>query len=297
MPERSLKDTVAVVTGSARGAGRHIALEMAKEGAKVVVADRTDKPFQLPGTIFTVADEIKALGGVAMPFKMDLRSEEDVVALRDAVLKEFGTVDVVINNAGIQFTAPVWELPTERWDQVMGVNPRGTFLMCKHFLPTLIAKRNGAIVNISSAAGRGPTPMMSVYAASKAAIDYFTLSLAEEVRDYDIAVNCLAPTAAVDTEGQRHLDRDNPEGWKTLEPTDHYARVAVWLAKQAASTFTGHLVYSRQMAAKFGICREWCCNPMRPVIGGAWRVRWEDSRPEARYEEPDPALIMRRPQH
>ena len=204
---RDSKDKVAVVSGSARGAGRVIALQLAAAGAKVVVADRSDKEFMLPGTIYSVAEEIKNAGGTAFPFKVDLRNEEEIIALRDATLKEYGTVDVLVNNAGITFASHVWDLPTERWDQVMGVNPRGTFLMCKHFLPTMMEKRGGAILNISSIAGRGPAGGMPVYGASKAAIDYFTLSLADDVREYNIAANCLAPTTAVATEGQLHLDR------------------------------------------------------------------------------------------
>lgn len=289
---RDLKDKVVVVTGSARGAGRVIALQLAAEGAKVVVADRSDKEFMLPGTIYSVVEEIKNAGGTAFPFRVDLRNEEEIVALRDAVLKEYGTVDVVVNNAGITFASRIVDLPTERWDQVMGVNPRGTFLMCKHFLPTLMEKRAGAILNISSIAGRGPSPGMPVYSASKAAIDYLTLSLAEEVREHNIAVNCLAPTTAVSTEGQLHLDREHPERVARLEPTEHYAKVAVWLCKQEASTLTGQLVWSRQAAAKFGICQEWCCNPSQPVVGGSWRIKWEESRPVAHYEEP-PARVAR----
>jgi citronellol/citronellal dehydrogenase len=281
MTDRSLTGAVAVVTGSARGAGREIALALAREGARVVVADRTDKAFMLPGTIYTVADEITAGGGTAMPFQVDLRHEDQIAALRDAVLAEYGTADIVINNAGIQYMAPVVDVPVERWDQVMAVNSRATFLVCKAFLPALIAKRDGAILNISSIAGRGPMPNMSPYAAAKAAIDYFTLALAEEVREANIAVNSLAPTWQVDTEGVRHLYRDEPEALAQAEPAAHYAKVAVWLVKQPASEFTGQLTWSRQLAAQYGICREWCCAPRGPVVGGPTRVQWELSLPIA----------------
>jgi citronellol/citronellal dehydrogenase len=292
MAERSLKDAVLVVTGSARGAGRAIALELAAQGARVVVADRTETPFMLPGTIYTVAGEIKEQGGTALPVKVDLRHEEEIVALRDAVLREFGTVDGVVNNAGITFHANVWELPTERWDQVMGVNPRGTFLVCKYLLPSMLEQRSGAIVNISSSGGRGPGANMSVYAASKAAVDYFTLSLAEEVRPYNIAVNALAPTAMIDTEGTRHLWGEGAAS--NAEPAPHFARVAAWLLKQDAAGVTGNLLYSRQVAAKFGICKEWCCGGNAPVVGGSWRVKWEESLPAASYDAPDEELLARR---
>ncbi len=178
-PMESLKDKVVVVTGSARGAGRAQALALAREGARVVVADRTVAPrpdLLMEDTVFSVADKIKEAGGTALPVKCDVREEADIVALRDKVLESFGTVDAIVNNAAITFMSKAWEIPTERWDRVMAINPRATFLMCKHFLPTFMDKRRGSIVNLSSPAGRGPAPEMSVYSASKAAIDYFTLS-------------------------------------------------------------------------------------------------------------------------
>ena len=107
-PLESLKDKVVVITGSARGAGLGQARAFAKEGAKVVVADRTDKPrpdLMMPDTIHTVADEINREGGTAIPFKLDLRQEEQIEALKNKVLETFGTVDVIVNNAAITFNA------------------------------------------------------------------------------------------------------------------------------------------------------------------------------------------------
>lgn len=278
---RDLKDSVVIVTGAARGAGRAIALASATEGARVVVADRTDKPFMLPGTIYTVAEEIEALGAKALAVKVDLREESEIIAMRDAALAEFGRIDALVNNAGIQFMAPVHELPTERWDQVMSVNARATFLACKHVLPGMIERRRGNIVNISSIAGRNPMPGMSCYAAAKAAIDYFTLALADEVRESGIAVNSLAPTYQVATEGIQHLYREAPEELARSEPPEHYAKVVAWLLKQEPSEYTGQLAWSRQLASQRGICQDWCCGPRGAVVGGPSRVMWELSLPIA----------------
>ena len=257
---QDLRGKVAVITGSAGGIGAVMAVQMAKEGAKIVVADRRDQPFAiLPGTIDETVAAVKAVGGEAIGVRVDLRQEDQIAAMAQETLSHFGTVDIVINNAGIQFTAPIWELPVERWDQVMSVNPRATFLVCKAFLPTLMKKRSGNIINISSPAGRGDgSPNMAVYGASKAAVDYLTLSLAKEVRDYGIAVNCLAPAGAVDTPATRHLFPDEAL-WRTWEPTEHYVKAAVWLAKQEAGDFTGQLVYSRSLILEQGLCEEWCC--------------------------------------
>ena len=265
-----LKDKVVVITGSAGGIGKVMALAMAQEGGKIVVADRRDQPFAaLPGTINETVEEIEKAGGQALPVRLDLRREEEIVALRDQVLERFGTVDIVVNNAGIQFLAPVWETPAERWDQVMSVNARGTFLMCKHFLPTMIAKNSGNILNISSRAGRGrlgPPLMRSVYGVSKAAIDYFTLGLAQEVKEYNIAVNALAPSVAVDTPGNRLVITDE-SWWKGWEPAEHYVKAAVWLVKQDVS-YTGNLVMSREIILEKNLCDSWCCQTLIPSDAG-----------------------------
>lgn len=264
-----LKDKVVVITGSAGGIGKEIALQVARHGAKVVVADRRDQPFAaLPGTIDETVEEITQDGGEAVSVRVDLRHEDQIVNLRDEVLRQFGTVDVVINNAGIQFTAPIWEIPTERWDQVMGVNARGTFLMCKHFLPTLVEKRSGNVLNISSPAGRGPSTQMAVYGASKAAIDQFTLSLAEEGRPFNIAANCLAPSSSVASAGSMTLFNPSEEMVKSWEPVEHFAKAAVWLIQQDPTTFTGQLVYSRQIILEQDLCQEWCCATLRGPARG-----------------------------
>jgi citronellol/citronellal dehydrogenase len=268
-----MKDKVVVITGSAGGIGQVMALAIAQKGAKVVVADRRDQPFaKLPGTILETAQEIEKGGGQAFPVRVDLRREEEIIALKDAVLEHFGTVDVVINNAGIQYMAPIWEMPIERWDQVMSVNMSGTFLMCKHFLPTMIAKRSGTILNISSTAGRSGlgSPMRSAYGVSKAAIDYFTLGLAQEVKEYNIAVNCLAPSGSVDTSANRLVLTDE-DLWKSWEPTEHYVRAAVWLAKQEFP-YTGNLVFSRQLILEKDLCNSWCCQTLRSMGGDGLRL-------------------------
>ena len=139
MPLATLKDKVAIVTGSARGVGWATVHAVAAEGAKVVVADRTEKArpeLMMPDTIYDVAEQIKKKGGTAIAVKVDLRHEDQIVELKNKTLEAYGTVDIVVNNAAITYGAKAWEIPADRWDQVMAVNPRATFLMCKHFLPT-----------------------------------------------------------------------------------------------------------------------------------------------------------------
>ncbi len=151
-----LKDKVAIVTGASRGIGKDIALGFAREGANVVVAARSDqeKDERFPGTIHKTADEIQEMGRRALPVKCDITEEESVKAMVEAALQEFGTIDILVNNAGVAFYYPVVETPLKKWEIVLNVNLKGVFLCSRAVLPTMIEKKSGAIINISSLAGQ-----------------------------------------------------------------------------------------------------------------------------------------------
>src|SRR5512146_1803178 len=126
----NLKGRVAIVTGASRGLGKSMALGLAREGAAVIVAARTEDtdPKKPEGTIFSTAEEIKAIGGASLAVRCDVTSEEEVERMVQATLKEFGTIDILVNNAGIAFAAPVWELPLKRWELILRVNLTGAFI-------------------------------------------------------------------------------------------------------------------------------------------------------------------------
>lgn len=295
VPLRSLEGKVCVITGSARGAGRDAAFQMVREGAKVAILDRSDVEWKIPGTIYSVAEQIKEMGGEALPIKVDLRSPEEIEAACTQILKAWGSVDVLVNNAATFALGPIAKLPPAKWDQVMEVNVRGMFLMIQHFLPGMIEKNSGNIVNLSSPAGRAPSPGNVVYAASRAAIDMFTVGFADEVRGNNIAVNSIAPTTGINTEGFRSgLNADDPSAWNRAEPSEHFAKCVVWLSK-VDSSFTGNATWSRQLAANFGICTDWCCArpggaaaDTGPLVGGAWRVWWESGYPQRGWSAQSP---------
>ncbi|MBI2303918.1 MAG: SDR family NAD(P)-dependent oxidoreductase [Chloroflexi bacterium] len=244
-----LAGKIVIVTGSSRGIGKAIALAMAQEGAQVVVAARTEQESAgpLPGTIYNVAEEIHALGGHALPIKVDVTDEDQVTAMVRRILEEWGRIHVLVNNAGILIQGRVVDVPLRRWDLVMRVNLRGTFLCTKAVLPHMMERREGSIINISSWVGRQASPGSVAYSVSKAGIEMFTAGLAEEVREYDIAVNCLSPYRIVDTEGARYLhpgaDRSR---W---EPPELMAEAAVFLATRTAATLTGKSIVSQEWKA------------------------------------------------
>jgi citronellol/citronellal dehydrogenase len=243
--EMKLEGKVAIVTGASRGIGRAIALALAREGARVVVAARTESEGgPLPGTIHTTADEIRALGGYALAIKSDVTKEESVEALVRMTLQEYGAVDVLVNNAGINFPGKVLDIPVKRWDLVIAVNLRGTFLCTKAVLPTMVKRRSGSIINLSSVVGTRMIMFDVAYGVAKAAIERFTCGLAEELREYNIAVNALCPSLT-DTEGfKQWMPGVDTSGWQKPEMWGKYA---VFLANQDASSITGRVLSAEEL--------------------------------------------------
>lgn len=191
--DMGLKDQVAIVTGGATGLGRAIATALAAEGVKIAIADINDE---------TAARTVAALDQTtqAIFVPVDVRQSQQVDAMVRTVLKTFGRVDILINNAGIVGPQGPWvDLPDEGFDLVMGVNFKGAFLCAKYVLPHLIKQRSGKILNISSCAAKTGEEYNGVYSASKSAISNFTQSLAKENGQFNINVNAICP-AAMDSE-------------------------------------------------------------------------------------------------
>jgi len=241
-----LKDRVAIVTGASRGIGKAIAIALAAEGARVVVAARTEQEGgPLPGTIYKTVDAIHALGGKALAIRTDVTKEDDVMRMAERTLKEFGAIDILVNNAGIDSPGTVLDMPVKRWDLIMAVNLRGTFLCTKAVLPTMMKRRSGNIINLSSVVGTRLITLDVAYGASKAAIERFTYGLAQEVKEYNIAVNALCPSVT-DTEGfALWMPSEDKSGWQKPEMWGKYA---VFLATQDARSLTGRVLGAEELA-------------------------------------------------
>ena len=187
-----LKGKTAIVTGSGRGIGEGIALVLAREGANIVVNDRT-----LTKDAEGVVQKIIATGGRAFAVAADVSKKADVAALAAEAVKEFGTIDILVNNAGIE-SHPVLtvELKEESWDRVMSVNLKGVFLCCQAVIPQMMKQKKGRIVNIGSVAGLRMTFFGSVeYTASKYGLQGLNQHLAWELADSNITVNTVCPGA------------------------------------------------------------------------------------------------------
>ena len=254
----TLHGQVAIVTGGSRGIGRAICCGLAAQGAKVVVASRTELDTSAgtefatyaAGTIHDTARMIQAQGGTAIGVKCDVTQVDDIRHLVAATLERFGRIDILINNAGIDCEAPVVDLDIDLLDRCLAVNVRAPLLLCKFALPSMLAQRSGAIFCITSGAARGYRPGRVGYSMSKAALERMFLSLAEEVRPYNIAVNVLSP-GRVDTWMNRRGDWPGTAHIPMTQP-DAIIPAAVWLAQQTATSFTGHVVERADFGVTWG---------------------------------------------
>jgi 2-hydroxycyclohexanecarboxyl-CoA dehydrogenase len=182
-----LKDKVAIVTGSAQGIGRAIAMRLASEGAKVAIADLD---FEGAGR---TAEEIKQAGGSALAVKLDVGRLQDALDAADRVERELGPIDILVNNAGWDKLEPFLESTPETWDKVIAINYRGVLNCCKAVAPRMQQRKHGKIVSISSDAGRVGSTGEAVYAGCKAAIIGFSKTIAREFARYGINVNVVCP--------------------------------------------------------------------------------------------------------
>ena len=196
-----LAGKVAVVTGSSRGIGRAVALALAREGAKVVVAAKSRRPRpRLPGSVYTVAEEIRRAGGEALPVVLDVRKDEDIEAMVGAVRERFGGVDILVNNAGALWWQDVLETPMKRFDLVMDVNVRGAFACTRACLPSLLERGGGHVLMYSPPVDLDALPGKIAYLVSKFGMTMLALSLAKELAGTGVAVNALWPVTAIESQ-------------------------------------------------------------------------------------------------
>jgi NAD(P)-dependent dehydrogenase (short-subunit alcohol dehydrogenase family) len=181
----------AVVTGAAGGIGRGVALELAREGAAVIVSDLATAKAGGEETVGLIESE----GGTAAFTPCDVTSAEDCAALVDTALARFGTLDCAVNNAGIAVHKPLAEVTEEEYDRVLAVNLKGVFLGMRAQIPAMVERGGGAIVNIASVAGLMAVPLISPYTASKHGIIGLTRNAAMEYGTAGVRVNAVCPNA------------------------------------------------------------------------------------------------------
>jgi len=257
-----LSGKTAIITGASRGIGQAIAELFAAEGANVVCAARTvnEGDHLLEGSLTNTVKRIQDAGGNAIAVAANVSSEADCSNLVEEAIDTFGRVDVLVNNAALNYYVPVIDYDINRWMRAFAVNVHGPFMLSRLVLPGMVERRAGAIVNVSSGAaigpGRGPYTTKgrggTMYGASKAALERFTQGLAQEVAEYDIAVSCYSPSQVVPTPGTVYHNLveslDDPRG----EPPEIMAQAALLLATEAPERVNGRVTYSQQILQEFG---------------------------------------------
>jgi NAD(P)-dependent dehydrogenase (short-subunit alcohol dehydrogenase family) len=186
--ELKINEKVAVVTGGGNGIGEAIALRLASEGAKVIVADIH------PDAAKSVADKIQEEGGDALPHVCDATNPEAVDALMDAVMKAYGAIDILVNNVGGgSGIALVAKSRLEDWDRTIELNLRSVYLCCRAAAQVMIPRKQGRIINMSSVSGKQGEQLLSAYCAAKFGVIGFTETLAKELARHNITVNAVCP--------------------------------------------------------------------------------------------------------
>jgi citronellol/citronellal dehydrogenase len=215
MSSLRLKDKVAVVTGASRGIGRAVALALAAEGARVVVAAKSRAPRAgLPGSIHTVAAEIAERGGEALAVRLDVRDEAEVQAMVAAARERFDGIDILINNAGALWWQNVINTPMKRFDLVMNVNLRGAFACAAACLPSMLERGGGHVVMYSPPVDLDALPGKTAYLVSKFGMTMVALGMAAELRDRGVAVNALWPVTAIESQATINYRLGDAKVWR-----------------------------------------------------------------------------------
>ncbi len=243
MADVDLTGKVAIVTGASRGIGRAIALGLARAGAAVVgTARQLDSSSGTCGTLAETVALITAGGGSGLAVPADITDPAGAQALADRAKAELGRIDILVNNAGVFPHGAIADFAPDEWLTLMAVNVNAPFYLCHAVLPTMIEQGSGNILNVSSGAAQRSIKARVGYSTSKAALERFSMGLAEEVREQGIAVNAWTPGLVATDMNNQHERGAPPEA---------VAESAVWLAAQDAS-FTGNVVAREEFGVAWG---------------------------------------------
>jgi dehydrogenase/reductase SDR family protein 4 len=241
----SLAGRAAIVTGGRRGIGRAIALALAEAGADVVLGDRVVDD----GELEAVAAEIKKRGRRSLAVQADITQKADVDSLVQKTLADFGSVDILVNNAAMNIRAPLLELNEEGWDRVIDTDLKGYYLCSQAAGKIMVQQKRGNIINIASTAAMYTAPEMGAYCIAKAGVVMLTRILAVELAEHNIRVNAVAPSL-VKTKFSQPLWAD-PKTLREIESGIPLARLAepedivgsvLFLASDASAYITGHTI-------------------------------------------------------
>jgi citronellol/citronellal dehydrogenase len=256
-----LAGKVAIVTGASRGVGAAVALALAREGVAVACAARaTDaSPLPIPGTIDETVGHIDDAGGRAIAVPTNLAGEAETERMVATTVEQLGPVDILVNNAAITFPGDL-DLELKRHDLIFAINLRAPLVAARAVIPGMKSRRDGAILNVSSAAALNYFPGLMAYGMSKLALEHLTVSLAAQLRPFDVAVNTFRIDVPVASEG--FVANTPGADYADWEPTEVAAEGIIWMLQQPPS-YTGRNAGMAALRAEHGIMASKAERPYR----------------------------------
>ena len=248
------KNKTVIMSGGSRGVGLEIAKALGKDGANVAILAKTTEPHPtLPGTIFTAADEIKEVGGTALPIVCDIRYEDQVEAAVEETADKFGGIDICINNASAIHLTDTVNTPMKRYDLMHNINVRGTFMLSQKCIPHLIKGDNSHILTLSPPLdiARKWFGMTLAYTTAKYGMSLVAHGLAEELGKHNVASNCLWPRTSLDTAAVRNVIGE--ELVKGSRKPSIYADAAYAVLKRDSSSCTGNFFLDQDVLEEEGV--------------------------------------------
>ncbi|WP_026886132.1 elongation factor P 5-aminopentanone reductase [Clostridium beijerinckii] len=237
-----LMGKVALITGASRGIGRAIAVELAKEGASVIINYSTDDE----GAKETL-EEIKSINGYGVIVQGDISTFDKCQMIVEEVLKVMGKIDILVNNAGISHIGLFMDSTEEEISRILNTNLLGAIYLTKHVLNSMISRKSGAVINISSMWGEVGASCEVLYSATKGGLNSFTKALAKEVAPSNVRVNCIAP-GVIDTKMNSFLEGDEKKSLEEEIPLGRFGlpseigKIAVFLSSEDSSYITGQII-------------------------------------------------------
>jgi citronellol/citronellal dehydrogenase len=250
-----MKNKTAFISGASRGIGRAIALKLASQGANIIIAAKTSEPHpKLSGTIYTVAEEIEAAGGTALPIVVDIRSEDLVRNALEKADTVFGGIDILVNNASAINLSNTEDLPMKRFDLIHSVNVRGTFMVSKLAIPYLKKSDNAHILTLSPPLNMKPEWFGAHlgYTMSKYGMSMTVLGLADELKQHNIAVNALWPQTTIATAAVKYALGGDAMMQSSRTPAI-MADAAFSILSQESKSCTGNFFIDEDVLQKDGI--------------------------------------------
>lgn len=251
-----LSGKTAFITGTTRGIGKAIALALAEQGCTIVSTGKTSEGDEdyadsdLEGTIERTAREARERGVEALPIQLDVRDEAAVEAAAERAIDEFGTVEIVVNNASAIQLAAVAELPPKRFDLLTDVNVRGTYLVSRAFADHLREADDSWLLANAPPVSIDRAPDLAPYAWSKLGMTFLTLSMASELAADDVGCNAFWPVTAIDTRATRHFGMGTEDDWRSPEIV---ADAVLEILSRDPASFTGNVVYDEELLREAGL--------------------------------------------